>query len=43
MERLLNISFDIVQEEHKYESLKCIPISSKLGSMLQSIGFIRQV
>jgi len=23
MERLLNISFDIVQEEHKYEPLKC--------------------
>jgi len=28
-----NISFDIVQEEHKYAFLKCEPISSKLGSM----------
>ena len=27
MERLLNISFDIVQEEHKYESLKCTQLA----------------
>jgi len=30
MERLLNISFDIVQEKHMYESLKCEPIRSKV-------------
>jgi len=41
MKRLLNISFDIVQEECKYEFLKCEPISSKLGSMFYSPGFTR--
>jgi len=40
---LYNISFDIVQEKHKYESLKCEPINSKLGSMFQSLGFTQQV
>jgi hypothetical protein len=43
MKRLLSISFDIVQEEHKYEFLKCEPISSELGPMFQSLGFTRQV
>jgi len=35
--------FDIVLEEHKYESLKYEPINSKLGSMFQSLGLIRQI
>jgi len=39
MERLLNISFDIVQEEHKYGFFKYEPINSKLGSMFQNLGF----
>jgi len=30
-------SFDIVQKEHEYESLKCEPSGSKLGSILQSL------
>ena len=32
-----------MQEEQKYESLKCEPISFKLGSMFQSQGFTQQV
>jgi len=32
MEKLLNISSDIVQEEHKYESLKCEPNNSKFSA-----------